>query len=488
MVCKQVLVRQVYFKLYGVFWGRLFYMNVLFVLCNNDSHISLFPLGIAYLASACRNAGHTAVVYQQDTHHWPDDYLTSYIDANSFDVVGFGTVAGAYQYKRLIEISKVIEKAKNKPFFVLGGHIVTPEPEYFLKKTGADAIVLGEGELIICDLLDALASGRNLSEVKGIAYMEDGQVKVNARCQPIKNLDELPLPVYDLFEMDHYLLNPCQSSRRSTRWMPMLTGRGCSFNCAFCFRMEESERLRSCLGIIEEAKRLVKDYDVNYIQFYDEHFMASPERAIELSEAIIKSDIQVEWTCAGRLNHAVPEVLTIMRRAGCGLISYKMESMDDDVLRKMNINHSADMIIKGVDNTINADIKIGFSFVFGNLGDTPKTLQKSVDFLLKYEKQHYQKRTIRPITPYPGSPLYALAVNNGLIRDCEDFYENKLKNTDLLTVNFTDMTEDEFYSALYSANKQLLDNYNDKLQEKAKDTLDMLYLYRDVSFRGFRKG
>ena len=144
------------------------------------------------------------------------------------------------------------------------------------------------------------------------------------------------------------------------------------------------------------------------------------------------------------------------------------------------------MITKGVEMTMNADIMVGFNFIFGNVGDTPETIQKSVDFLIKYDRQS-QLRTIRPVTPYPGSPLYNLAIKKGLIKDCEDFYENKHLNSDLLTVNFTEMSDETFYKSLHNANKQLLDNYWKCIQKSTYETLDNLYLNRDASFRGFRK-
>ena len=77
-------------------------------------------------------------------------------------------------------------------------------------------------------------------------------------------------------------------------------------------------------------------------------------------------------------------------------------------------------------------------------------LQKGVDFLLKYD-DHAQLRTIRPVTPYPGSPLYYYAIEKGLLKDCADFYENKHTNSDLLSVNFTGLSNKEFHHLLFEA-------------------------------------
>jgi hypothetical protein len=91
------------------------------------------------------------------------------------------------------------------------------------------------------------------------------------------------------------------------------------------------------------------------------------------------------------------------------------------------------------------------------------------------------------VTPYPGSPLYYYAIEKGLLKDCEDFYENKHVNSDLLTVNFTDLNDGEFHMSLYEANKKLLANYYQKKLANSIDECKKLYIERDTSFRGFRQ-
>jgi hypothetical protein len=96
-------------------------------------------------------------------------------------------------------------------------------------------------------------------------------------------------------------------------------------------------------------------------------------------------------------------------------------------------------------------------------------------------------RTIRPVTPYPGSPLYYYAMEKGLLKDCEDFYENKHINSDLLAVNFTNMSDDEVHRLLYEANKKLLENYYSFQLKKTLDNGQKPYIEKDASFRGFRQ-
>ncbi len=127
-------------------------MNVLLIAYDNESYIHFFPLGLAYIGSALRNAGHNVTIYNQDLYHYPEDHLTAYLTANHFNVVGVGICGGYYQYRKLLKISEAINVVPNRPFYMIGGHGPSPEPEFFLKKTKADAVVIGEGELTSVDL------------------------------------------------------------------------------------------------------------------------------------------------------------------------------------------------------------------------------------------------------------------------------------------------------------------------------------------------
>lgn len=461
-------------------------MRILLVAYDNDSFISVFPLGLAYIASVCRKAGHEVKIYNQDVYHWYESHLIDLLNKEKFDVIGIGVIGGYYQYQKLLKISEAVNKAKNRPLYIIGGHGPSPEPEYFLKKTGADVVVIGEGEKIFLDLLEAVEKGRELSTVDGIAFLREGNCIQTARCELILNLDDIPFPAWDLFPIDHYALLREANIKNSERCMIVITGRGCTFKCNFCYRMDEGRRERPVGSIIEEINILQKDYAISYIDFQDELFMSSTQRTIELCEGFIKAKLKFSWFCNGRLNYAKPDILRLMKEAGCVFINYGIESLDEKALRIMNKSLTVNQINNGIKNTLAADISPGFNIIFGNIGETEESLNLGVDFLLKYD-DHAQLRTIRPVTPYPGSPLYYYAIEKGLLKDCEDFYENKHINSDLLSVNFTSMTDEDVHRLLYEANKKLIENYFAFQSKRYIQSAEMLYFQKDVSFRGFRQ-
>jgi radical SAM superfamily enzyme YgiQ (UPF0313 family) len=465
--------------------------KILLVAYDSDMYIHWFPQGLAYIASSLLKAGHDVKIYQQDINHYPDEHLTKYLDYNKFDIVGVGLCGGYFQYQKLIKISEAINASIRRPFFMIGGHLVSPEPEYFLRKTQSDIVVIGEGEETVVELASSIDKGSfglnpSLSYIKGIAYRIGEFTYVNERRQLIKNIDSIPMPAYHLFDINSYRLLRMPHCTSTDFVMPMLSGRGCTFKCNFCYRMDSGFRTRSPESIIKEIKFLQQTYNITYIAFSDELLMSSIKRTINLCNAFIEEGLNIKFDCNGRLNYATPDVLNLMKKAGCVFINYGIESLDDEVLKNMHKNLTVKHVITGIENTLRAGISPGLNIIFGNIGDTKETLQKGVDFLLKYDDGS-QLRTIRPVTAYPGCELYYHAIKKGLLKDVEDFYENKHVNSDLLSINFTDMSDEKFHEELFKANSILIDNYFRNKCKHTKKEAEELYINQNRDFRGFRQ-
>jgi radical SAM superfamily enzyme YgiQ (UPF0313 family) len=463
-------------------------MKILLVVYDNDSYIHWFPQGLAYIAAVLRQTGHKVVIYEQDKHHYPDEHLTYYLNKNYFDIVGLSVIGGYYQYQKLLGLSRAINAARERSRFsyIIGGHGPAPDPEYFLRKTLADILVIGEGEETILELIEAATGSKSLSNIAGIAWRDGDNITINGRRELITDIDTIPFPAYDLFSIDYYRLLRMPHTKSNDFVMPVLSGRGCTFKCNFCYRLDKGFRPRKAEHIIEEIRLLQCDYGISYIIFSDELLMSSVRRTEELCEEFLASGLKFRWTCSGRLNYAQPNLLNLMKKSGCVFINYGIEAMDNRTLKNMNKALTTDIVTRGIEATLDAGISPGYNIIFGNIGENRETLSKGVEFLLKYDDSA-QMRTIRPVTPYPGSPLYYYAIEKGLLKDCEDFYEKKHVNSDLLTVNFTDMTDDEFHQALYEANSKLIDNYFEKKKQSAVQQTKQLYHNKDSTFRGFRQ-
>ncbi len=463
-------------------------MKILMVVYDNDSYTTEFPMGLAYLASAARNAGHEVSVYQQDIYHWPDEHLTNYLDCTIFDVVEVSVIGGYYQYKKLLSLSKAINASKNRGKFryTIGGHGPAADPNYFLHKTGADVVGIGEGEITFVELMEAFEGKRSLESVNGIAFLDkSGNYVRTAPRKLIENIDEIAWPAYDLFNMSYYTMMRFPNIKPNERCMAVLSGRGCIFSCNFCYRLDKGFRPRGAQSIISEVRFLKEKYNINYIAFMDELLMSSRKRTLELCQAFIDAEINVHWLCNGRLNFADMDVLEKMKEAGCVFVNYGIESLDDPTLEVMHKHLTREIIVRGIENTLKVGISPGFNIIYGNINEPINAIDDAVEFLLKYD-DHSQLRTIRPVTPYPGSELFDYAIEHGLLKDTADFYENKHINSDLIAVNFTKYSDDEVHQKLYEANMRLIRRHLEVQAEGYEKICKDLYYKKNEAFRGFR--
>jgi anaerobic magnesium-protoporphyrin IX monomethyl ester cyclase len=201
-------------------------LRILLVVYDNDSYIHWFPRGLAYIVAVLKKAGHYVEIYNQDVHHYPGSHLREFLDHNPFDVVGLGFIGGYYQYRKALKISAAINGSGKRPFYIIAGRGPTPKPEFFMRKTGADAVVMGEGEITILELLNALKNGQALDQVKGIALRENELFKINERQPLIEDVDDIPFPAYEIFPISYYRLFRVPHCTNSDFLMPMLSGRG----------------------------------------------------------------------------------------------------------------------------------------------------------------------------------------------------------------------------------------------------------------------
>ena len=439
--------------------------NVLLISYDNESHLPIFPMNIFYLMGALRKKGHNVGVWFQDISHEPNEFLNKLLDQNYFDTVGIGFVAGYYPYRKVKSLSNIINnhKFREQIQFVLGGHGPAGAPEYFLDKMGADAVVVGDGENAICEVVEG---------AEGVIHAG--------------SVDSYPsLDCYQFFPMDVYRLNRTPTSTRTDFSIPILSSRGCKWNCSFCYRMRDGFHQREVGSILEEITFLHNNYLINYFDFEDELLMASVKRTEEICEGISRLPFKMKWDANGRLNFAKPEILKLMRSSGCEYVNYGIESLNQKILNQMGKGLTVDQINHGVENTLTAKLSPGLNLLWGFPENTEKDLQEEVEFLTKYCPGD-ELRTIRPVTAYPGCPLFEKGKKDGLVKDPEDFYEHLHVNSDLISINFMDLPNEYAHRVLCEANKELILNYYMKKLDVSFQAAHDLYIGNNTQFRGFR--
>jgi anaerobic magnesium-protoporphyrin IX monomethyl ester cyclase len=448
--------------------------NVILISYDNGSHIPFFPLNLFYLTGALRGAGHDVRILWQDLDHFPDKDITGWLDKwddftnrKPVDVVGLGFVAGYYQYAKAKRISEAVNKSSRRREinFVLGGHGPAADPAYFIERCGCDTVVVGDGESAIVEC----ANNNLRGIIQGVPTEKD----------------ESPAWLYPAFQVPFYRLIRWPTSERTDFCFPILSSRGCKWHCSFCYRMRDGFHERDVKAIIDEIRYLYKNFSINHFQFADELLMSSEKRVEEICNALLGLRCKIKWDCNGRLNYAFPETLTLMRKAGCEYINYGIESLNQSILNSMGKGLTVDRIYQGVEDTLRSNISPGLNFIWGFPGDTVENLKAAADFIIKYDPGR-ELRTIRPVTPYPGTPLFKKAVEMGLIKDTADFYENLHKNSDLFTVNFMDIPTELAHWELYRTNKRLMISYQEKRLKRTLGSARDMYV-EGKPFRGYRE-
>ena len=202
-----------------------------------------------------------------------------------------------------LPLAKVINKYKKDAWFVLGGHGPSPIPEYMLETIHADIVAIGEVENTFADLINCRRSRGNLETVRGIAFKEGDRILITPRNKPVDNLDDIPFPAWDLFPMEKY--TTClkfPGMRPGDKAFPILSSRGCSNRCNFCYRMEKGVRARSVKNVVEEMRILNKEYGITYFFFIDELFIFSKKRVFEFASELIASGLNILFAVESRVD------------------------------------------------------------------------------------------------------------------------------------------------------------------------------------------
>ncbi|MHA1132637.1 MAG: B12-binding domain-containing radical SAM protein [Candidatus Helarchaeota archaeon] len=190
------------------------------------------------------------------------------------DVIGITALSPYYSQMRIL--ARFLRKLQIP--VILGGVHVSALPELSLRECGAEFVVIGEGELTLLELMEKWQDEEGRKQIKGIAYLEDGQFKRNPDRELIANLDDLPFPAWDLINPKKYPQIPHGRVMKRTPFAPIFTTRGCPYSCSYCSSCNfwrRKFRKRSAKNIVDEIEYLVKTFGIREIHIWDDNFTFS---------------------------------------------------------------------------------------------------------------------------------------------------------------------------------------------------------------------
>ncbi len=331
-----------------------------------------------------------------------------------------------------------LAKARGAVTMAFGTHI-TPIPRETMRTYPAlDFGLIGEPDLTLRDLIDHL-EGRvderpenirilfekhdatyrpsfhedgtpNLHGVKGIAWRDKGEIRLNLPRPFIADLDDLPMPMHELLPLKTYRMPLIKGP-----FTFIVTSRGCPAGCTYCIKhvsYQYSVRLRSPKLLVEEIKYL-KSLGIHNVHMYADLFTVHRDQVMELCQRLIDEKVNIKWTCNSRVDYVDEEMLQMMARAGNWLISWGLESANEAILKHARKGNDPTKARRALNWARQAGIKNWGYFIIGLPGETEETIQETI----AYAKQlPLDIALFHVAAPYPGTPFFFEVVENGWFR------------------------------------------------------------------------
>jgi anaerobic magnesium-protoporphyrin IX monomethyl ester cyclase len=299
----------------------------------------------------------------------------------------------------------VKQKTPGIRVLVGGSHITALPAATFKRYPEFDFGVLGEGEAALGELLKAVEGGMDLPLVESAVFREGGKVRVNPRRKLIENLDELPFPAYDLLPSFPHAYRPPFLNYLKGPTASLTSSRGCPQTCTFCDRSVFGNRYRyfSEEYLLELIFLLRRRYGIQHLIFADDQFAASRPRLIRLCEKLARAGPKIRWNCDARTDSVDPDQLKLMKRAGCWMISYGIESGSQQILDQIQKGITLDRVEQTLRWTREAGIRAKGLFMVGYPQETEETLDQTLSFI---RRAPLDEINLSFLTPYPGTEIY----------------------------------------------------------------------------------
>lgn len=412
------------------------------------------PVGLGYVMTACKRAGYGFDLIDMDIDNLDVEAVYKILEERQYDVVAFGCIVSGYKYAKAV--AKASRLANPKSVVVAGNSVASAIPEILLSDTDVDIAVLGGGDDVIVDILNAVKNKKDYSDVAGIAYKRDGSIYYTEKRALESKIDRFGFPEWELFNLEKYNeygnINGNNFTGEIVRLYPLNSGRGCPYRCTFCYITVRDEKKRyrrySTDAIIGEMNRLHYKYGANYISFWDD--LAFPnKRSIEtMTEQILKLDYKIYWDAPVRgdlFKEDDEELLDAIRRSGCDNLGFSLENADEEILKAIDKHLDVNQFIRQCLALHKARVTPLTSVIFGYPQESVETIQKTLDVC--EEAKVYP--SVGFLLPLPGAKVYEDAKRDGKIGD-EIAYLERIGDRQDFHINLTSMPDDYFVSEVNS--------------------------------------
>ncbi len=334
------------------------------------------PIGLAYITGLLDNEGYRIRVVDYNVSDTP---ITEILKNFQSKIVGISFYSLEYKHAEFL-FHTIKEYDKNIITIGGGPHPNTIEEKLLENNPDIDFLVVREGEQTILELVQEILGSHNYSAVKGIIYRNNGQIIETEPREFIKNLDVLPKIPFHHFDIRKYF--PQAGSFRRLPSHSIVTARGCPYKCNFCnlSLWGKTIRYRSAENVLAEVDYAVQELGAKEINFCDETFTINRNRALDICKGIIEGNYKIKWKCSTRVDRLDRELLKMMKKAGCFVISLGIESGDNEILNIINKGFTTEHSEKSVKLLREIGIQSAGFFMFNLPWDTMETMERTIRF------------------------------------------------------------------------------------------------------------
>lgn len=386
------------------------------LIANKDYYM---PSSLLYLAAVLECVGEDVEILDMNVVKGPyDEVLAKRVRSFQPMLVGIGCLFCG-QFPALLDLSKNVKEWSEECKVVIGGVHPTAYPDEILTNCPSiDYVVLGEGETAIIQL----TKGYDIGKIDGLAYRSNGRIEVNQKTTFIHNLDAIPIPAYDLVNLEDYYQdtshwhNPKKLPINTS--IPIITSRSCPNRCNFCSMftvMGPTWRCRSPENVVNEIEYLYNNYNHRHFSFMDDNITLNKHRIMEICNLIIRRNLNIQFELPNGLSVRTldKEVLNALITAGLTRAALGIESGSDYIRNKViGKKLPRKKILETVRLTKEyKQFYVKAFFIMGMPEDTKETLMETYDMIEEIDVDMPQ---VFNLLPFPGTKVFEQAMRDNL--------------------------------------------------------------------------
>lgn len=375
------------------------------------------PIGLLFVATPLiKNNYKVKIIDEEASISWLQE-LNKELNGSTI-CVGVSSMTGT-QILGGLKFAKIVKDRFDIPV-VWGGLHASMLPEQTVENNLVDIVVRGEGEESFLKIVTALKHGSSLKDIPNVWWKENSRIYSSPKEQFV-NLNNLPLLPYRLLDCEKYINIKRSSHPNCKRIFDLNTDRGCPHRCGFCYNIninDQKWRGLTAPKVIEQLEYLVKEFSLDGVNLLADNFFVDQKRVIDICTEIIKRRIKITWHADCRIDYFARydnSFIDLLKRSGCKLLTFGIESGSRRILNLMNKDISLDEVFKANEKLSKWQIGVSYHFMAGFPEETKEDLLQTYKVMLKLYDQYPNATFLGPsiYTPYPGTPLYYKSLEMG---------------------------------------------------------------------------